>query len=313
MPNLQHNRTSQDTPYNDQHYKAYIQQQTSDNNGNTTVMSEETAIIRCGTSKGDFTMELHRSWSPIGYDRAVELFDRGFYDGSHFYRVVPKFLVQFGISYTTDVDLKHFARTPIPDDPRHDPVIPFGDGTVSFAGSGNNSRTSQLFISYGRSKSLGTRKWETPVGTVIEGMDRLHKLHTYAGIKYPWGEGPDQAKIRSGRSYMEENFPLTDKFVTCKVKRRTDVSDKKSSSNESTEDKSYLEKEWSIPDGQYKAVAAGDVDEQLRSTFQTIGGKVEESDDGQDMLVLVAIILIVLVSIVFKLTMRRNKASSKSS
>ena len=31
-------------------------------------------------------------------DRAVELFDRGYYDKSHFFRVIPNFLVQFGIS-----------------------------------------------------------------------------------------------------------------------------------------------------------------------------------------------------------------------
>ncbi|KAI2511147.1 peptidyl-prolyl cis-trans isomerase [Fragilaria crotonensis] len=276
-------------------------------------MSNETAIIKCGTSKGDFTMELHRSWSPIGYDRAVELFDRGFYDGSHFYRVVPKFLVQFGISYTTDVELKQFAQKSIPDDPQHDPVIPFEEGTVSFAGSGNNSRTSQLFISYGRSKSLGTRKWETPVGTVIEGMERIQKLHSYAGIKYPWGDGPVQAKIRSGSSYMEENFPLSDKFLNCKVKRRTDGWNKLSSNSESTDDKRNVEKQWSIPDGQYNQATAGDMQEQLRTTFQTLRGKVQESEDGHDMIALAAIIIIVLTSVVFKLATRRDKGSSKSS
>ena len=58
---------------------------------------DEKAIIECDTTAGPFTMELRRYWSPYGYDRAVELFDRGFYDQSHFFRVVPKFLVQFGI------------------------------------------------------------------------------------------------------------------------------------------------------------------------------------------------------------------------
>ena len=39
------------------------------------------------------------------------------------------------------------------------PKIPFVEGTISYAGSGDNSRTSQLFISYGAHKSLGTQKW----------------------------------------------------------------------------------------------------------------------------------------------------------
>ena len=97
-------------------------------------------------------------WSPHGYDRAVELFERRFYDHSHFFRVVPKFLVQFGISYSKDEALQRLAKTPIPDDPPMEDVS-FEEGTISYAGSGDNSRTSQLFISYAPSKALGTQKW----------------------------------------------------------------------------------------------------------------------------------------------------------
>jgi cyclophilin family peptidyl-prolyl cis-trans isomerase len=93
-------------------------------------------------------MRLIRKWSPLGYDRAVALFQRHFYDHSHFFRTVHGFLVQFGISYTTDEDLQHFASIPIQDDPHLDPPIPFEEGTVSYAGSGPNSRDSQLFIAY---------------------------------------------------------------------------------------------------------------------------------------------------------------------
>ena len=98
-----------------------------------------------------------QDWAPIGYDRAVELFERKFFDGSHFFRTVPKFLVQFGISYSKDEELQKFARQTIPDDPPKG--IRFQRGTISFAGSGDNSRTSQLFISYGASTSLGKAKW----------------------------------------------------------------------------------------------------------------------------------------------------------
>jgi peptidyl-prolyl cis-trans isomerase A (cyclophilin A) len=57
-----------------------------------------TALVKCGTSTGgSFTMRFHRDWSPNGYDRAVELFKIHYYDDSPFYRVVPKFLTQFGM------------------------------------------------------------------------------------------------------------------------------------------------------------------------------------------------------------------------
>ena len=57
----------------------------------------ETALIKCKTSKGDVWMEMHRAWSPLGYDKVVTLYEKGFYDHSHFHRVIPGLLVQFGI------------------------------------------------------------------------------------------------------------------------------------------------------------------------------------------------------------------------
>lgn len=96
---------------------------------------DEVATVSCGTTAGDVVLEFHRHWSPAGYDRAVALFERGFYDRSHFFRTVPNFLVQFGISYSHDAALQKLARTPIPDDPQLEPAIPFVEGTISYAGS----------------------------------------------------------------------------------------------------------------------------------------------------------------------------------
>jgi len=95
----------------------------------------ETALVKCGTTKGDFTAKFYRDWSPHGYDRAVTLFQKGFYDHSHFFRVVPKFLVQFGISYSDDKSLIRFGNTPIPDDPKLNPPKKFQRGIMSFAGT----------------------------------------------------------------------------------------------------------------------------------------------------------------------------------
>lgn len=178
---------------------------------------EEVSLVRCGTSAGPFVMEMHRKWSPHGYDRAVALFERGFYDNTHFFRVVPKFLVQFGITYSTDEELKNFADHQISDDPQLDPPIKFKEGTISYAGSGKNSRTSQLFISYGASH-FGESPWETPIGQVVEGMENVRSFYSYGDMP-PWGEGPVQDKIHSGSKYIEDNFPLSDHFLECVVER----------------------------------------------------------------------------------------------
>jgi len=97
-------------------------------------VADEVARIECSTSAGDIVLELHRRWSPAGYDRAVQLFARHFYDQSHFFRTVPNFLVQFGISYSEDTALQQIAKTPIPDDPQLDPPVRFTEGSISYAG-----------------------------------------------------------------------------------------------------------------------------------------------------------------------------------
>ena len=133
-------------------------------------------------------MHMHRSWSPNGYDRAVSLFERGYYDSSHFFRVVPHFLVQFGISYTNDMELKRFADTTINDDPKRQELMPFREGYMSFAGSGPNSRSSQLFIAYDRAGGLGQSPWETPFGEIVNGMDNVKNLYSEYGDMPPWGK-----------------------------------------------------------------------------------------------------------------------------
>jgi peptidyl-prolyl cis-trans isomerase A (cyclophilin A) len=181
--------------------------------------AEEHAVVRCYTSAGIIVMNFHRAWSPNGYDRATLLFERGYYDESHFFRVVPHFLVQFGISYTTDSELKHLADANIPDDPKREDLMPFKEGYMSFAGSGPNSRTSQLFIAYDGAGGLGQSPWETPFGEVVEGMDNVRNLYSYGDMP-PWGEGPQQGPIRNqGAKYIEEGFPLLDKFNKCNVLR----------------------------------------------------------------------------------------------
>jgi hypothetical protein len=39
--------------------------------------SDQHARVSCMTSKGVFVMDFHREWSPLGFDRAVSLFEKG--------------------------------------------------------------------------------------------------------------------------------------------------------------------------------------------------------------------------------------------
>lgn len=137
--------------------------------------TDEQAVVDCQTTAGNMTWELYRAWSPHGYDRLTALFEANFFDGSHFFRAVENFLVQFGISYSENEELIKMANKPIPDDPKLPGMI-FHEGTIAYAGSGKDSRTSQLFMAYaGGARGLGRETWETPVGKVVKGMEETVK------------------------------------------------------------------------------------------------------------------------------------------
>src|SRR5437667_6004073 len=58
----------------------------------------ETFQVKFVTTRGDFVVTVNRSWAPIGADRFYNLVKHHFYDNASFFRVVPGFVVQFGIS-----------------------------------------------------------------------------------------------------------------------------------------------------------------------------------------------------------------------
>ena len=54
--------------------------------------------VRLDTSKGLVEIQVHRDWAPVGADHFYQLVKAGYYDGARFFRVVPNFVVQFGLA-----------------------------------------------------------------------------------------------------------------------------------------------------------------------------------------------------------------------
>src|SRR5579863_1082995 len=97
------------------------------------------------TTKGDFVVEVHRDWAPNGADRFYNLVKNGFYDGVVFYRVVPNFMVQFGINGNTKID-GAWTHANIRDD-----AVKEGNkrGRITYAmTSMPNTRTTEVFINF---------------------------------------------------------------------------------------------------------------------------------------------------------------------
>jgi peptidyl-prolyl cis-trans isomerase A (cyclophilin A) len=162
------------------------------------------------TSAGDFVVEVHRAWAPLGADRFYNLVKNGFFTNAAFFRVVvsPRpFVVQFGLNASPAIN-KVWQSANIKDDP----VMGSNKrGTLVFATAGPNTRTTQLFINLNDNAFLDSMGF-SPFGSVTEGMDVVDKI--YPG----YAEQPDQQRItQEGDAYLVKNFPQITKIKVAKV------------------------------------------------------------------------------------------------
>ena len=159
------------------------------------------------TTAGDFVVEVHRDWAPVGADRFYNLVRNGYFTNASFFRVVPGFVVQFGLSPNPAVN-KVWKDANIQDDP----VLQSNKrGFLVFATAGPNTRTTQLFINFGDNSRLDGMGF-APFGNVVEGMDVVDKI--YSG----YGESPNQEQITDqGDAYLTANFPKIDKIKLASI------------------------------------------------------------------------------------------------
>jgi peptidyl-prolyl cis-trans isomerase A (cyclophilin A) len=163
--------------------------------------------VKFTTTKGDVIIQVNRGWAPIGSDRFYNLVKNGFYKDAAFFRIVPRFVAQFGIPARPDVaaawDHAYIVDDRVTQSNKR--------GTLTFATAGPNTRTTQIFINFSDNASLDTQGF-TPFGQVIEGMDIVDKF--FAG----YGESPDQGRITAfGKAYLDKSFPNLDRIVTAVV------------------------------------------------------------------------------------------------
>jgi peptidyl-prolyl cis-trans isomerase A (cyclophilin A) len=158
------------------------------------------------TSKGVFIVEVRRDWAPNGADRFYNLVKKGFFDDTRFFRVVPNFMVQFGINGDPKVSAPwRGARI------QDDKVTQSNKrGHITFATSGPNSRTTQVFVNFKDNNFLDSQGF-APFGQVVTGMNVVDALYSGYGEGAPSGKGPDQGRIQmEGNDYLTKSFPQLD-------------------------------------------------------------------------------------------------------
>jgi cyclophilin family peptidyl-prolyl cis-trans isomerase len=163
---------------------------------------------RFETTQGNFDIVAQRSLSPKAVDRLYQLIKNDFYTDIALFRVIPNFVVQFGIHNDSAVN-NEWRKYKIPDEP----VLRSNDSlTISFARGGAKSRTTQIFINLKDNKRLdkytssGVEGYPV-VAKVTRGVETIHKFYSNYGSEPAKKQG---AISREGNEYLRKEFPKLD-------------------------------------------------------------------------------------------------------
>lgn len=170
--------------------------------------------VRFETTAGDFVIDVPRAWSPHGADRLYDLVRHGFYDDTRVSRVVPHFIAQFGLNGSPRV-IAAWKHATIPDDSVRTSNV---RGTVAFAMTGPNTRTTQVYVNLVDNTRLDAQGF-SPVGRVVEGMDVVDSLYSGYGERAGGGvragkQGPIEAE---GNAWLDRNFPRLDAIIRATI------------------------------------------------------------------------------------------------
>jgi len=166
-------------------------------------INDDTASASVDKSAGMVLFEVHRAWSPLGADRFYALVQDNYYNCAAFFRIVPNFIVQWGIASNPTETNKW--NTNIEDDPL---VAGLSNtvGMVSFAMAGPNTRTTQIFVNTADNSPLDSQGF-TPFAKVMQGMEIFMSGSTMS-IPSPV---PDQFMYESeGNPWILQNYPAID-------------------------------------------------------------------------------------------------------
>jgi len=160
------------------------------------------------TTRGTIVVQVNRAWAPLGADHFYQLVGQQFFDGEKFFRVVPGFVAQFGMSGDPKRNASEDSKHILDDSVRHTNA----KGTLTFAAmSLPNSRSHQLFFNLRDNPSLDGMHF-APIGVVVQGQSVVDSL--YSG----YGEDPDQTSISNlGNSYLDRAFPKLDVIKTARI------------------------------------------------------------------------------------------------
>eukprot|EP00930_Biecheleria_cincta_P095186 TRINITY_DN87195_c0_g1_i1.p1 TRINITY_DN87195_c0_g1~~TRINITY_DN87195_c0_g1_i1.p1 ORF type:complete len:222 (+),score=44.08 TRINITY_DN87195_c0_g1_i1:41-667(+) len=172
--------------------------------------------VSCSTTAGNFTVALKKSYSPKGVARFLELVDSAFFSDQLLYRVIEGFIVQFGVAADPAVQSK-YQDSKFEDEPNKEP---FRAGTLSFAGSGPNTRSCHMFVALEpNGVHLGNAPHETTLGHLDKkGIKTFEKVvANHKANAYP-DTGSLQTDLVEKGNTAAAQYPKLDKIIQCSRK-----------------------------------------------------------------------------------------------
>jgi len=172
--------------------------------------------VKVETTAGDFVVEVHRDWAPVGAARFEELVRKKYFDDSRFFRVVAGRWAQFGIAGRPEVARKWRRRT-IADDVLRQSNL---KGFVAFANTGPNTRSTEVFINLGDNSARNDGEAGfAPFGKIVEGMDVVERLYSGYGEGSGGGmrAGKQDKMFDEGNVWLDREFPRLDRLKRARV------------------------------------------------------------------------------------------------
>ena len=167
--------------------------------------------VKFTTTKGTFVTESHREWAPHGVDRFYTLIKNGYYTNNAFFRVVPNFIVQFGIHPNATINAA-WNKMEIPDEPT---LVANTRGTLSYGTRGPNTRTTHLIINF-KDNSQHLDPTNAVIARVTKGMGIVDSIYSgYGDLPQFGGKAPEPQRMnKEGNSFLTMEYPKLDYILS---------------------------------------------------------------------------------------------------
>lgn len=177
----------------------------------------DTARVEFVTTKGNFTVEVYRKWSPLGADRFYQLVRSGYYNNTLIFRVVKDYLVQFGVNEDKQKNIFWQGKNI-----KDEPVVGSNtEGTLCFSRGAPTTRKTSIFINLRDNLTYDTMTVAgvtgfVPFARITSGMDVAKSFFSDYGNETL--KSADTIYFK-GNAWMQKKFPGLDMIREVKLLR----------------------------------------------------------------------------------------------